>query len=74
MDNLIAAIKFLLETVNNGTTVITLTYNAVNPAGAVNLGHLTVGPGLIAGYYILRVTSPDGITDDDFVGSWHCTI
>jgi hypothetical protein len=74
MDNLIAAVKFLLETVNNGTTVITLTYSAQNPAGATNLGHLTVGLGLVAGYYILRVTSPDGITQDDFVGSWHCTV
>ena len=71
MDNLIAATKFLLETVNNGSTVITLTYNAVNPTDAIDLGHLTVGVGLVAGYYILHVTSPNGITEDDFVGSWH---
>jgi hypothetical protein len=74
MDNLIAATKFLLETVNNGSTIITLTYNAVNPTNAIALGHLTVGVGLVAGYYILHVTSPNGITQDDFVGSWHCTV
>ena len=76
MNGLVAAIKFLLETVvGNAGGAVTVTYQAAGPAPTGTLlGSMTVAPGFLAGYYILRVTSTAEVSaTDDFQGYWHVT-
>jgi len=77
MNGLVAAIKFLLETVvGNAGGALTVTYQAGGQAPAgTNLGSMTVAPGFLAGYYILKVSSTAGVSvTDDFQGYWHVTL
>jgi hypothetical protein len=75
MNGLVAAVKFLLETVAvQGGATTPLTFAAQPPAGGTSLGSFTVGQGFVTGYYIVRISDPAGITPtDDFVGYWHVT-
>jgi hypothetical protein len=76
MNGLVAAIKFLLETVvANAGGAVALTYQADGQAPAgTDLGSMTVGLGVLAGYYTLRIVSTAEVSaTDDFWGCWHVT-
>ena len=75
MNGLVAAIKFLLETViENKGSVPTLTYTEVKPH-SVYMGKFTEVPAsLVPGYYVLSIPSEtESSESDDFEGYWECT-
>lgn len=76
MNGLVAAIKFLLETVvGNEGGAVTVTYQAAGQAPpGTDLGSLPMAQGFLAGYYILKVSSTADVSvPDDFQGYWHVT-
>ena len=76
MNGLVAAIKFLMETViANGGGKPTLTFSVSKPANAVDMGEFDAGPNgqFIEGYYVLAITSvTESSESDDFLGYWTC--
>lgn len=73
-NGLVAAIKFLSETVvAGGGAQFTIVYQAGLPATGTLLGTFAATTGFVAGYYILDMVSDDGTIEDDFKGYWTVT-
>jgi len=74
MNGLMAAVKFLSETINAASPgCFVLAFSAQEPESGTNLGEFAPSTGLSEGYYLLSIVSPDGTPLDDFGGYWHVT-
>jgi len=74
MNGLVAAIKFLSETVVAGEGAeFNIAYQAGLPEAGTVLGSFVAMPGFLVGYYVLDTVSHDGTVDDDFKGYWIVT-